>query len=199
MKIYTNWAFLRPVLHLPLWRLYYRKPSFSMYLLSTQEHTIPLCIKILQILFQLELSWFWIRPILDWRKWPFLRFFDFLCTIVHHVRVEFWIVRRSVTCFTPQLQIFFANNFLQTTFWQQIFFYIATMQSPSYLTHKTHLLTYSPKKEKWQPAMNNVTITSWLLRLPFGTISTTVSLHPWVVFALLNASWAKSRPLGGHH
>ena len=37
------------------------KPSFSMYLLCTQEHTIPLCIKILQILFQLELSWFWIE------------------------------------------------------------------------------------------------------------------------------------------
>ena len=36
-------------------------PSFSMYLLSTQEHIIPLCIKILQILFRLELSWFWIE------------------------------------------------------------------------------------------------------------------------------------------
>ena len=46
-----------------------------MYLLSTQEHTIPSCVKILQILIQL------IRTILflDWRKWPFLRFFDFLC------------------------------------------------------------------------------------------------------------------------
>ena len=28
----TNWAFLRPVWHLPLWWLYYRKPSFSMFL-----------------------------------------------------------------------------------------------------------------------------------------------------------------------
>ena len=36
-------------------------PSFSMYLLSTQVHTIPLCFKILKILFGLELSWFWIE------------------------------------------------------------------------------------------------------------------------------------------
>ena len=32
-----------------------------MYLLSTQEHTIPLCVKIFQILFKLELFWFWIE------------------------------------------------------------------------------------------------------------------------------------------
>ena len=30
------------------------------YLASTQEHTIHLCIKILQILIDSELSWFWI-------------------------------------------------------------------------------------------------------------------------------------------
>ena len=78
MKIYTNWAFLRPVLHLPLWWLYYRKPSFSMYLLSTQEHTIPLCVKILQILFQLELSWFWIEG--NGRFWDFLTFYVPLCS-----------------------------------------------------------------------------------------------------------------------
>ena len=78
MKIYTNWAFLRPVLHLPLWWLYYRKPSFSMYLLSTQEHAIPLCVKILQILIQLELSWFLIEG--NVRFWDFLTFNVPLCS-----------------------------------------------------------------------------------------------------------------------
>ena len=75
MKVYTNWAFLRPVLqiwHLPLWCLYYRKPSFSMCLWSTQEHTIPICVKILQILSKLELSWFWIEG--NGRFWDFLLF-----------------------------------------------------------------------------------------------------------------------------
>ena len=52
-------------------------PSFSMYLLSTQEHTIPLSINILQILFRLELSWFWIEG-----NGRFLRFFYFLYAIV---------------------------------------------------------------------------------------------------------------------
>ena len=54
------------------------KPSFSMYLLSTQEHTIPLCVKILQILFWLELSWFWIEG--NGRFWDFLTFYVPLCS-----------------------------------------------------------------------------------------------------------------------
>ena len=53
-------------------------PSFSMYLLSTQEHTIPLCIKILQILFKLELSWFWIEG--NDCFWDFLTFYVPLCS-----------------------------------------------------------------------------------------------------------------------
>jgi len=61
MKIYTNWAFLRPVNTSLHGDFTIENPSFSMYLLSTQEHTIPLCVKILQILFWLELSWFWIE------------------------------------------------------------------------------------------------------------------------------------------
>ena len=77
--------------------------------------------------------------------------------------------------------------FSQTTFWQQskLFLYITTMQSPSYLTHKPHLPTYSPKKEKflqnptkWQPATTNVTTSSWLLKLASGTTYTTALLHP---------------------
>ena len=57
MKIYTFELF---------WDLFYRynislrgdfnKESFKMYLLSTQEHNIPLWVNILQVLFQLELS-----------------------------------------------------------------------------------------------------------------------------------------------
>ena len=49
-----------------------------MYLLSTQEHAIPLCVKILQILFQLELSWFWIEG--NVRFWDFLTFYVPLCS-----------------------------------------------------------------------------------------------------------------------
>ena len=54
-------SFLRPVNNSLHGDFTIENPSFSMYLLSTQEHTIPLCIKILQILFRLELSWFWIE------------------------------------------------------------------------------------------------------------------------------------------
>ena len=72
MKIYTNWAFLRPDNTSLHGDFTIENPSFSMYLLSTQEHTIPLCVKILQILFQLELSWFWIEG--NGRFWDFLLF-----------------------------------------------------------------------------------------------------------------------------
>ena len=72
MKIYTNWAFLRPVNTSLHGDFTIENPSFSMSLLSTQEHTIPLCVKILQILFRLELSWFWIEG--NGRFWDFLLF-----------------------------------------------------------------------------------------------------------------------------
>ena len=78
MKIYTNWAFLRPVNTSLHGDFTIENPSFSMYLLSTQEHTIPLCVKILQILFWLELSWFWIEG--NGRFWDFLTFYVPLCS-----------------------------------------------------------------------------------------------------------------------
>ena len=77
MKIYTNGAFLRPVNTSLHGYFTIENPSFSMYLLSTQEHTIPQYIKILQILFQLELSWFWIEG--NGRFWDFLNFYVPLC------------------------------------------------------------------------------------------------------------------------
>ena len=96
MKIYTNWAFLRPVNTSLHGDFTIENPSFSMYLLSTQEHTIPLCVKILQILFQLELSWFWIEG--NGRFWDFLTFYVPLCSkklsvhCVHLLTSKFWFV-----------------------------------------------------------------------------------------------------------
>ena len=78
MKIYTNWAFLRPANTSLHGDFTIENPSFSMYLLSTQEHTIPLCVKILQILFWLELSWLWIEG--NGRFWDFLTFYVPLCS-----------------------------------------------------------------------------------------------------------------------
>ena len=78
MKIYTNWAFLRPVNTSLHGDFTIENPSFSMSLLSTQEHTIPLCVKILQILFWLVLSWFWIEG--NGRFWDFLTFYVPLCS-----------------------------------------------------------------------------------------------------------------------
>ena len=121
MKIYTNWAFLRPVNTSLHGDFTIENPSFSMYLLSTQEHTIPLCIKILQILFKLELSWFWIEG--NDCFWDFLTFYIPLCSkklSVHCVKalgsnntfetltsfechVKSLIVSLDLFCSSPQL------------------------------------------------------------------------------------------------
>ena len=93
MKIYTNWAFLRPVNTSLHGDFTIENQSFSMYLLSTQEHTIPLFIKILQILFHLELSWFWIEG--NDRFWDFLTFYVPLCSkklSVHWYEYFYWYI-----------------------------------------------------------------------------------------------------------
>ena len=105
MKIYTNWAFLRPVNTSLHGDFTIENPSFSMSLLSTQEHTIPLCVKILQILFRLELSWFWIEG--NGRFWDFLLF-------MYHC-----VVKSSVCTVATQLKAtlltFFQNGSLKKT------------------------------------------------------------------------------------
>ena len=80
MKTYTGWGFWSSVLHiegLPIWLFYYRKPVSLVYPVSTQEHTIQICVTILQILIESELSWFWIAWIAS-----FWYFCYFLCTLV---------------------------------------------------------------------------------------------------------------------
>ena len=59
VKTYTGWGFWRSVFHiegLSIWLFYYRKLASLVYPISTQEHTIQLCVKILQI--ESELFWF---------------------------------------------------------------------------------------------------------------------------------------------
>ena len=51
---------------------------FQCFYFSTLEHTIPLCVKSLQILFKLELSWFWIEG--NGHFWDLLTFYVPLCS-----------------------------------------------------------------------------------------------------------------------
>ena len=50
---------------------------FLVYLVSTQEHNIQLSVKILQILIESELSWFWIAG--NGPFWDFYTFYVPLC------------------------------------------------------------------------------------------------------------------------
>ena len=139
MKIYTNWAFLRPVLHLPLWWLYYRKPSFSMYLSSTQEHTIPIYVKILQILFQLELSCFWIED------------FDIFWLFMYH-----YVIKSSVCI--GSCQKWKESNFRQNSHCERIF--LPWLHRRGLDDISTHLM--NQHKEIKYPWKTFLTIMIWL-------------------------------------
>ena len=94
-----NWAFLRPVNTSLHGDFTLENPSLSMYLLSSQEHTVPLCLKILQFLFWIELSWFWIEG--NGRFWDFLTFYVPLCSKKLSVQrvptlCTFWDLEKTV-------------------------------------------------------------------------------------------------------
>ena len=136
MKIYTNWAFLRPVNTSLHGDFTIENPSFSMYLLSTQEHTIPLCIKILQILFRLELSWFWIEG--NGRFWDFLTFYVPLCSkklSVHWLATAYFLQTQPLRWY-----IFILEKFL--VIWLKFRYQVINCPNfyPTRLFKPTHLI-----------------------------------------------------------